>query len=176
MTGIASRPITSVGELLAHALEQESESVLRYEELADSMEVHHNPEVEALFRKLAQFGVRHAESVRQRAQGVSLPEIAPWDFKWNCPGSPESDCGQDGVSYLMSVQQALELALHNEGRGHDFYAQVAATSPDPEVCRLAAEMAREEAEHVDLLRRWVARAGSGPDRPQEDLDPPNMPE
>jgi rubrerythrin len=176
MSEIPSQAITSVGELLVHALELESESVLRYEELADSMEVHHNPEVEALFRKLAEFSARHAESVRRRAQGVDLPEIAPWDFKWSCPGSPESDCGQDGVSYLMSALQALELALHNESRGYDFYSQVATSSPDQEVCRLAAEIAEEEAEHVDLLRRWVQRARSYTDAPQDDLDPPNIPE
>lgn len=168
--------IETVPEFLAHALELEEESVDRYETLADSMEVHHNDAVAELFRRQAEFSEQHAGEVRQRTQGIPLPEIPPWDFKWNCPGSPESDCMEDDISYLMTTRQALELALHNETRGRDFYAEVAERSPDPEVRRLATEMAQEEDEHVKLLEQWLAHGQGGADIPQEDLDPPNMPE
>ena len=175
MSDSPSQTITSVAEFLAHALELEIESVQRYKELADSMEVHNNPEVAQLFRRLAEYSTLHAEEVRQRTQGMELPEIPPWDFKWNMPESPEA-ARMEEANYLMNTQQALEMALHNEIRGRDFYADVAAKSPDPEVQAIAAEMVDEESEHVVLLERWVERAARQSHDPQEDLDPPNMPE
>lgn len=80
------------------------------------------------------------------------------------------------VNYLMTPHQALELALHNEIRGRDFYARVAKESPDAEVRSTAAELVEEEDGHVQLLQQWIARAGLQTPTPPEDLDPPNMPE
>lgn len=168
------RPIDSVTELLAHALELEVESRERYRGLAEVMEIHHNPEVAELFDQLARYSDLHVREVEARVQGQVLPVIAPWDFKWNCPEGPESPC-MDDANYLMNRLQALELALHNEVRGRDFYETVAGQSPHAEVCALAREMAAEEEEHVDLLRHWIAREGAAAP-PQEDLDPPHIPE
>ena len=175
MSETTIQPITSVGEFLAHALELETEAAERYRELADSMEVHNNPQVAELFQSMALFSDQHAEEVRQRTQGLEIPAIAPWDFKWNCPESPEAPC-MDEVNYMMTPCQALSLALHNEIRGRDFYARVAAESPDGSVRRIAEEMAEEESEHVRLLRQWATRIREVEEVPPEDLDPPNMPE
>ena len=57
----------------------------------------------------------------------------------------------EDAHYMMSKCQALELALHNEVRGRDFYAEVAAKSPDAEVRQVAEEMAAEEDTHVKML-------------------------
>ena len=167
--------ITSKEEFLAHALEMEVESIERYRELADSMDVHNNPDVADLFRQQAELSEAHVTDIRQRAQGMIVPDIPPWDFKWNCPDSPEALCLED-VNYLMNRFQALKIALHNEVRGRDFYARVAMDSPDAEVRRMAAEMEIEENEHVEQLRRWLDRESTHEEQPQEDLDPPNMPE
>jgi rubrerythrin len=175
MSKALSGSITSVGEFLVHALELEIESVERYQELADSMEVHHNPDVAALFQKLSDYSALHAEEVKQRTQGMVLPEISPWDFKWSTPEGPET-AGMSEANYMMNPAQVLQLALHNEIRGRDFYAEVAADSPDPQVRRIAAEMVEEEDEHVELLKQWIAREGATAAAPPEDLDPPNMPE
>ena len=172
----APGPIDDVGEFLAHALELEHESADHYEQLADSMEIHHNQEVAALFRRLALLSHEHANSIGERADGVTLPRIAPWEFKWNCPGAPEGgDCLQGDVSYQMSAVQALELALHNETRGHAFYAHTASASGNAQVRALAAEMSAEEAEHLTLLQDLVAQERHRGDAPPEDLDPPHMP-
>ena len=64
--------ITTLGELLAHALELEQESVERYRELADSMETHNNPKVAELFRQLAEYSQLHAREVQERSQGLVL--------------------------------------------------------------------------------------------------------
>jgi rubrerythrin len=167
--------ITTLGEFLAHALELEQESVERYRELADSMEVHNNLEVAELFKRLAEYSRLHAQEVRERTRGLDIPAMAPWEFKWNCPESPEAPCMEE-VHYLMTPHQALQLALHNEARGRDFYARVAKESADPEVRRAAAELAEEEHGHVKLLEEWIGRAALQTEPPPEDLDPPNMPE
>ena len=76
----------------------------------------------------------------------------------------------------MTPKDALNLALHNEIRGRDFYAHVASSSPTPSVRAIAGEMAEEESEHVDLLKDWIAKESHNTTQVQLDLDPPNMPE
>ena len=167
--------IESLEEFLVHAITLERESVERYEELADSMEVHNNPAVSALFHKLAHYGELHADEIEQHAAGMELQQIPPWEFKWSAPESPESG-PMDEIDYMMDQRRALEFALRNEVRGRDFYALVAETSTHTEVRRLAAEFAAEEDEHVTLLEAWIARLGKGPAGPPVDLDPPNVTE
>jgi rubrerythrin len=173
MNTATHEPIKSVAEFLAHAETLERESVERYAELADSMEVHNNPKVTELFRKLSHFGENHLNKVLQQIAGLELPDIPPWDFKWNCPESPEAGC-QDEVHYLMSIREALQFALHNEIRGRDFYAQVAETTPDPEVKAMAEEFTEEENEHVHLLEAWITNLTDPDAAPIEDPDPPNV--
>jgi rubrerythrin len=171
-----TKVMDTVPGFLAHAIAMEEESAERYEMLADSMEVHNNDEAARMFRKLMQYSEKHADEVHGLATGMTLPDIAPWDYNWNCPDFPEgADCS-DMVNYLMTPRQALDIALHNEIRGRDFYAWVARESPDAEVRRLAGEMADEEQEHVDLLQAMLERNELSSALPLEDLDPPNMPE
>jgi rubrerythrin len=170
--------IASVGEFLAHALELEYESAERYRELAGNMAVHNNPEIAELFEYLSRMSDLHAQEVEERAKGVQLPDIPPWDFKWDAAGSPEANASaqDEELNYLMTPIQAMHLALHNEIRGRDFYARGAAGSPDAEVRQLAAEMVEEENEHAALLEERLAKMDPSRAEPVEDLDPPNMPE
>lgn len=73
--------IESVAELLVHALELEHEAAERYHQLAQTMSVHHNHRVAAVFRLLADMSEAHASEVAARAEGMLLPQIAPWDFR-----------------------------------------------------------------------------------------------
>jgi rubrerythrin len=175
MSDVGKEPIATVPEFLAHALELEVEARDRYREMADCMEVHHNPEVADLFSEMAHYSELHVREVQLRAQGIELPAIAPWGFKWSCPESPEAPCAED-AHYLMNRRQALQLALHNETRARDFYLRVATRSQVTEVRTLAQEMAGEEQLHVELLTEWIARAANGAEELPEDLDPPNSPE
>lgn len=168
--------IDSLEQLCAHALELEHESTSRFHQLADSMEVHHNPEVADLFRRLAALSEAHAEKIAEDAQGLALPRIPPWDFQWNCPDGPESHCLDENVSYLMTAAQALRLALFNEEQAQAFYQEIAGCSGDARARALAAEMAAEEAEHAQLLRQWLEQIDDSEPPPSEDLDPPNVPE
>jgi rubrerythrin len=165
--------IASLPEFLAHALELEVESRDRYREMAACMELHHNPEAAELFNEMARYSELHVREVLLRAEGIELPAIAPWGFKWTCGESPEVRHPED-AHYLMSRRQALELALCQETRARDFYLGVAKQSESAEVRALARDMAGEEQDHVDLLTRWVAGTRADNGALQEDLDPPNV--
>ena len=173
MNTATTEPIDSVAEFLVHAETLERESVERYAELADSMEIHNNPKVTDLFRKLSHFGENHLNKVLQQIAGLELPEIPPWDFKWDSPESPEAG-NHDEVHYLMNIREALQFALHNEVRGRDFYAQVAGTTPNPEVKEMAEEFTEEENEHVHLLEVWITNLTDPDTVRKEDPDPPNI--
>jgi rubrerythrin len=173
MTAEQQERILTMPEFLAHALELEVESTERYREMADCMEVHNNPEVAELFRTMARYGEMHTAEVRSLAAGHALPSIPPWEYKWSHPEGPESPAVED-ANYLMTTCQALELALHNEIKGRDFYACVAREAPDEEVRRVAAVMAAEEDTHVEMLQVWMRRAACTPAAPLSDLDPPNI--
>jgi hypothetical protein len=160
---------------LVHALELEQESSTHYQQLADSMEIHHNQ----TWRPVSSSSEpqrRARARIGARARDIALPRIAPWEFKWDCPGSPEG--GGDphaAISYQMTAVQALELALHNETRGQAFYAHTAALSADAEVRQLATEMSAEEAEHVEMLRDLLEHERGRGETALDDLDPPHIP-
>ena len=49
------------------------------------------------------------------------------------------------------------MALQGECYAAEFFADVAASASDPEVRKMAAELAEEEREHVTLVEKWLAR-------------------
>lgn len=157
---------TKVALFLAHSIALEVEAGDRYEELADVMEVHNNPEVAVLFRQMSDFSRKHAASVQDRALAYQpLPKLKSWEYRWNTPEPPEVG-DFTGTHYLMTPFHALQFALANERRGWEFYNNTAADAADPEVRALAHDFAEEEAEHVKELEEWVAKVP----RPTADWD------
>ena len=154
---------------LAHAIALEHEAAERYLELADMMEAHRNDEVSALFRDMVHYSRLHHDSIVERARTVVLPELRSSEFRWTRP--PEVG-GEEAFDYTLDAYTALQYARANEVRGMDYYTEVGLNASDPEVKRLAAEFAGEEAEHVDALDEWLARtqrpsapSHEEPDRP-----------
>ena len=148
--------ITTLDELLAHAHQLEEEAVARYQELADQMVIHHQPELVTFFQTMARVEGLHVAKVRELAAGRELPRLAPWDYRWLTPEAPESvPIGQE--HYRMRPRQALELALAAEERAHAFFAQAAGSCPDPEAQQTAAQLAEEERQHAATLREWLTR-------------------
>ena len=170
-----AKRMNDLDTFLAYSVALEQEAADRHDELADMMDVHHNPEVAATFRKLAGYSRLHAQEVRDHAQGADLPRIAPWDFGWETMEGPETaEIGS--VDYLMTTRQALVVAMGNERRAHEFYASIARDSPDPSVRALAAEFAEEEQGHLRMLQKWLDKVPAGDDTGVFDPDPPHMPE
>jgi len=160
---------------LAYSVALEQEAADRHDELADMMDVHNNPDVAATFRKLAGYSRLHAQEIRDHARGSDLPRIAPWDFGWETMEGPETaDIGS--VDYLMNTARALQIAMGNERRAHEFYRAISLESPDAAVRALAAEFAEEESEHLALLEKWRARVPESPDERPLDPDPPHQPD
>ena len=147
-----------IRQFLAHAVELEREAARRYEELAESMRAESNAEIEKFFRRMATFSRKHLALAMERGGFRHLPVLSAEDYVWPDGISPEQ-FDWIGVDGLMDVRYALNLALDGERRGNAFYADVAATTGDPEVKAMAEEFADEEAVHVAELEKWIARCG-----------------
>lgn len=158
-------------DFMAQAYTMEIEASQRYTEFADQMEVHNNPEVAQLFRKLAGIEGLHAKQILDEMGWPQMPEPV-YALQWAGEEPPESAPVTE-LHYLMQPWHALELALRNEQRAEKFLAGIARSAKTPAVVRkLAAEMAGEEREHIRLIREWMTRVPK-PDRDwNRDPDPP----
>lgn len=159
---------------LAHAVEVESEAMTRYEELADVLLVHNNPEVAGFFAQMAQEASLHLEEVGELAGGRDLPDIPAWEFDWE-QDAPES-MSYESPHYRMSLLEGLELALANERSAQAFYAGYAESCSDPETVALARRFAEEEADHARRLEQRIANTPAPAPFRREDDDAPHMPE
>lgn len=156
---------------LAHALAIEEEAVLRYRELADQMEVHHNPEAARLFAELAAAEAEHAARVRDLVGPRTLPALAPWHYRWHDAESPEAT-PYDAAHHLLSPHHALRLAVAAEHRAERFFAAVAAQVGESALKTLAQEFAAEETLHAARLAAQLERTPAPPADWAVDVDPP----
>lgn len=145
----------SVPELLLHALVIELEAAERYKQLADMMEQTGNRKVATIFSKMADIEARHADILDEHIRGRRLPVIAPSQYHWRGLEAPENT-DSTRLFHLMTPQQALSLALDNEKRAYEFFADVVDDSTDERVRDMAAEFAAEEEQHVAWVEEWLA--------------------
>lgn len=144
-----------VNEFLVHAVRLEREASLRFDALADAMDSHGNREVGEFFRRMAHFSRLHMQEAQARCGFRDLPEIEAENLMWY-PGEGPETAAYQGFDPLNSLSDALRLALESEKQGLEFYAMFE-KSEDPEIRVMAAEFVKEENEHVEELKRWVAR-------------------
>ena len=111
-------------ELVMQALVMELDAAQRYTELADAMQTHNNPEVAALFRKMADIERKHAEQILDGMGWTAMPGQHRGRVFWDGFATPETTPG-DAVHYLMQPYHALELALANEQRAERFFGELA---------------------------------------------------
>lgn len=155
--------MSAVEQFLEAAVRLERDSALRYDELADAISGHGAAEVVAFFREQALYSRRHLQQAENRIgkheawDGVEEDKAEdPSVTAFPSGESPEAAAIWAADAHL-SVKDAMALALEAEERGRDYYAKVAATTADPEVQTLAKEFTREETEHVEALKRLIAR-------------------
>lgn len=146
-------PVRSVEEFLAHALAIESEAVMRYREFQAHFNDRGDEVLGGLCNNLAHFEQQHFDQLVERAKGLTLPAISTEAYRWLDGRSPESTA-HDVLYRIASSRQLLEIALLAEHRARTFFEWVARSTEDPQVARMATEMARDEDEHVG----WVSRA------------------
>ncbi len=156
----------NVEEFLAHTIQLESESALRFGQLADAMTTAGNREVGRLFRRLASYSLLHLGDARERSGFRDLPVMAASDYHWPDIESPES-AAIWAADPFIGREQALQVALDAEQAGLNFYNDILQTTADPEIRVLAKEFVKEEAEHVAELQRWMQLHLSGGKLPTE---------
>lgn len=172
MSRSAQHPaIQSEAELLAHAHAIEIDALERYLMLGDQMEMANNHELAELFRELASHEEKHAAEILDRAGSTELPRLKPSEFKWQGTESPES-AALDDAHYKMTPWHALQMALAAEKRAFGFFDHVVKTANDPALKAWAQEFREEEAEHVELVEKLLARHREPTAGWDEDDDPP----
>jgi rubrerythrin len=90
---------------------------------------------------------------------------------WPAMEPPES-VPNDEVHYLMHPWHALKLALAAEERAEAFFAELARLAGSDSVRRAALELRDEEAEHVALVKAWLAKTPKPEGDWANDPDPP----
>ena len=166
--------IADEAEFLAHVIALKNESEERLQVMADCLSEHNNPNAAGVFTELAQFIAGTIGQLEDKAREHHLPEIPPWEYQWHCATDPEAIC-MDHAHYLMSVREALELALFNEKRSMEFFQRIEQDVTHPEVVELAREQLMIEKEFADLIQQRLMGLAEE-DLVCEDLDPPNIPE
>ena len=150
----------SVQTFLVHAIRLESAAAHRSDELADAMQTWGNREVEALFRKMAEYSREHLKDAMARAGFRLVSELPADGYDWPDGVDPES-ADWWGVDGLMGIEQAIENALEGEKRGLAYYESIAAGTSNMKLKALAEEFAAEEREHVAELERVLQRQRQG---------------
>ncbi len=119
--------------------------------------------IAGLCSNLAALEQEHYEFLLLRCRDLTLPAIDDRGYHWLEAGSPEA-LSREFVYRVATPRQLLEIAFKAECAARCFFEWVAQTTSDPGVRTLAAEMAREEEEHV----HWVADAMEY--MPTQDID------
>jgi rubrerythrin/ferredoxin len=148
--------IATLDQFLGFAVRLEEDASIHYDELGAAMEACGNKEVAALFRDLAGYSRLHLAQAKARAGSIDVTPYLPEDYVWPDHVTPEKTSLWAGDPDL-SRMDGLKAALHGERRGYEFYYAVATRTKDPEIAAMANEFVKEEAEHVEILRRWIER-------------------
>ncbi|MEZ5614840.1 MAG: ferritin family protein [Rhodocyclaceae bacterium] len=146
----SATPFGSLAECYASALAIEREAAERSEEFAEYLDDHGEQATADLFRRLARFERQHLAELERRAAGMPLPALRPWEFSW-LDDAPAEQVDHRFVFHLMTPHAALKIALGAEKRAQALFEQAVAASDDPEMKRLARELAGEELEHIAWL-------------------------
>ena len=158
---------------LAHSVALEQEGAERLYELADAMHVHNNQPLNALFLELAHFSERHAGEVQLHCQGKQLPPLHAWEYSWPDEESPEV-FHYSRIHYLMTPEQALQVALEVEQNALNFYRDVARRTHNAALQQLAESFAQEEQEHVHAVMVRLQSLQNSKSN-NTDFDPPHIP-
>ena len=144
-------------DLLAHAIAIEHEAAERYAELGERMQDLGNDEVGQLLLRLARMETEHEQDLLARATGMKLPDISPGQYAWLDSGAPET-AARELVLRLLTPRSVLTIALRAELRAEAFFEQARSEAKDPELKRMATEMAAEEGVHIAWVKSALRRA------------------
>jgi len=157
----AGRPRGAVGQFYAKALAIEVEAATRYRALARAMQASDNPRTAALFLKLAKFEAAHADKLKDLAAAAKLSPRTRDRILSRDAGRTEVPNYQFLYRHVPP-QHALLMALESERRAKTYFEGIRAKTADPTIRKLAAEFAREEAQHALWIEEALARQPVSP--------------
>jgi rubrerythrin len=141
-----------VEDLLATAQKMEIGAADRYMEDAETASTE-NPEIAALFRRLADEEREHEDNVVQLAKQASV-DLTNVDVSEQ---TTSSDNSKNTEKLKETLYEILAAAVLREEQAFDIYSQIAATSKNDEVRQYAEVLAKEELGHAALLRAMRRR-------------------
>lgn len=150
---------------LASLIEVEARN--RYLEFAESLGTRGEGDAGSVFRSMAVNETKHCDEIATRRLAlfgdqkarVTLDDI----FDVEAPSMGD-------VRWNMSVLQAYQLALYAEQRAFAFYDEALEYVTQPDVKALFEELRAEEAEHVDMIVKIIARLPKSAEIELEDED------
>jgi ferredoxin len=147
--------VRTMDEFLNYAVHVEEDAAIHFEKLADAMQACGNADVSTLFRQLGGYSRLHLEEAKSKCTRQDVLISLPSSSAWPDNATPEKTTLWAGDVDLSRLG-ALKVALQGERRGYEFYYAVAGTTKDPEIRAVAKEFVREENEHVEKLKLWIA--------------------
>jgi rubrerythrin len=152
---------------LAILVEQEAEE--RYRKLSEMVGGRYAGDAGDVFRAMARNEAKHREELEERRQRLfgkarrtlsldALDDVEAPDFT--------------KVNVFMSARQAMEVAVEDEVKAHDFYDHASEHVKDKAVRKLFQELREEESRHEATLRKQMKGLPSGPDVEAELADEP----
>ena len=150
---------------LASLIEIEARN--RYLEFAESLGTRGEGDAGSVFRSMAVNETKHCDEIAERRLAlfgdqkarVTIDDI----FDVEAPSMGD-------VRWNMSVLKAYQLALYAEQRAFAFYDEALEYVTQPDVKALFEELREEEAEHVDMIVKIIARLPKSAEIELEDED------
>jgi rubrerythrin len=142
----------SVMDALDLAILIEEEAHQRYKQFAEQLGNYHD--AGKFFASMAENEAKHGNELLARR--MDMFGKVPMNVKLHDlfdVEAPDAGAPRRG----MSTVQAFEVGLEAEQKAYDFYDGALAGITDPEVWTLFTELRDEETEHVEMLRKAMAK-------------------
>ena len=137
----------------AHAIEIEASA--RYRVLAREMQASGNARTAELFLKLAQLEAGHADKLKHAAAPQLLARAR--ERLLSRKGGQTEVPNYEFMYREVPPFHALLMALDSERRAKAYFERIHENARDPKVKKLAAQFAREEAQHVAWIEKALAK-------------------
>ncbi|WP_176256937.1 2Fe-2S iron-sulfur cluster-binding protein [Derxia lacustris] len=148
--------IHTLDEFLSFAVQVEEDAAIHFEQLSAAMAACGNADVAGLFQQLGGYSRLHLEEAKAKCVKYNAEVKLPSSSAWPENETPEKTALWAGDP-LLSRLGALKAALVGERRGYEFYYAIAGTTKDADIRKVAKEFVREEVEHVEKLKQWIAQ-------------------
>ncbi|HEX7602317.1 MAG TPA: ferritin family protein [Polyangiaceae bacterium] len=144
----------SLRDALDLAVLVEEEAKDRYEEFADQMDKHHNPEAAKFFRYMLAIEAKHESRLAERRKGLfgDEPRAVKREMIFDIE-APE----YDEVRANMTVRQALETSLRAETKAFEFFEAAAGRVQMQAVKDIFTELREEERGHQALVQKEIGK-------------------